>query len=481
MPSSGGALKVVWLLGFAALLALSVRQHRKLSRWAGLQPPVTNDRVMELLRSCKARLNVTCEIKVVTTTLLTTPAVFRFRKPYLLVPTGMLERLDDRELTMIFLHELVHIRHCDILLNWTAIIVRSLHWFNPLVWLAVRRLRADQELVCDARVVCLLAADERRLYGNTLIKLLDDFSEAGLCPSLVPVINSKREIKRRITMIAKFRPTTRAALICFVWFVVALCCFTFTGAADKELSQERPERAKARADSIKEEAFQGLRQLGREVARLDNEIKSTQTKLDSLREELAIPNDFSVTVPAPPIEPEMLRRLEAVRIEAHSLSAKWGTLYQQLKNLPRDELVKAMPTAFPDPLLAELLSKQAMAEQQLTTSRKDLTDENIEVRRLNGLHETITKQIEARLDGVLQGLKTQLAMAEAQYRDVDEQIHAIKIKEAEKEKEQKKYDPYVAMKRNLETQKMRRQAMMMKLAAEAIDVFVPKDEFSEQK
>jgi DNA-directed RNA polymerase subunit beta len=40
---------------------------------------------------------------------------------------------------------------------------------------------------------------------------------------------------------------------------------------------------------------------------------------------------------------------------------------------------------------------------------------------------------------------------------------------------------YVAMKRNLETQKMRRQAMMMKLAAEAIDVFVPKDESSEQK
>jgi bla regulator protein BlaR1 len=169
--------------GFAGLLAVSLRQHRKLSRWAEAQAPVADDRIMALLQNCKTKLNVTCEIKVVTTTLLTTPAVFRFRKPYLLVPTGMLERLDDRELKMIFLHELVHIRHCDILLNWAAIIVRSLHGFNPLVWLAVRRLRADQELVCDARVVCLLAADERRLYGNTLIKLLDDFSEAGLVPA----------------------------------------------------------------------------------------------------------------------------------------------------------------------------------------------------------------------------------------------------------------------------------------------------------
>src|SRR6185369_6627103 len=173
--------------------------------------------------------------------------------------------------------------------------------------------------------------------------------------------------------------------------------------------------AKARADSIKEETFQGLRQLGRELARLDNEIKGTQTKLDSLREELAIPNDFAINDPAPPIEPETLRRLESVRIEAHLLSAKWGTLYQGLTNLSREDLAKTIPTAFPDPLLAELLGKQAMAEQQLTISRKDLTDENIEVRRLNGLHETISKQIEARLDGVLRGLKTQLAAAEAQY------------------------------------------------------------------
>ena len=227
-------------------------------------------------------------------------------------------------------------------------------------------------------------------------------------------------------------------------------------------------------------ASQGIEKLEEELTHQSDELTKLQATVDYLREtnnisDAAVESGFVMT-----LEPETLRRLEAVRIEASSLSAKWGTLYQQLKNLPRDELAKAMPTAFPDPLLADLLSKQAMTEQQLTTSRQDLTDENIEVRRLNGLHETITKQIEARLDGVLQGLKTQLAMAEAQYKDVDEQIHAIKIKEAEKEKEQK-YDPYVAMKRNLETQKMRRQAMMMKLAAEAIDVFVPKDESSEQK
>src|SRR5207249_4057745 len=154
-------------------------------------------------------------------------------KPRFLLPEGAMRKLDDRELRMIFLHELTHVKRGDILLNWIIIFASSLHWFNPLAWLAMRRLRADRELVCDAMVISRLAADERRSYGNTLIKLLDDFSGAGFCPSLAPVINHKHEIKRRVTMIAQFKPVGRVALLLSAVMVVALCCFTFTRAAEK--------------------------------------------------------------------------------------------------------------------------------------------------------------------------------------------------------------------------------------------------------
>jgi hypothetical protein len=55
-------------------------------------------------------------------------------------------------------------------------------------------------------------------------------------------------------MIAKFRPTTRAALICFM-VSSALCCF-ITRAADKELSQgdqsvPKPERIRLRRKLFK--------------------------------------------------------------------------------------------------------------------------------------------------------------------------------------------------------------------------------------
>jgi succinoglycan biosynthesis transport protein ExoP len=220
-----------------------------------------------------------------------------------------------------------------------------------------------------------------------------------------------------------------------------------------------------------ERASQGIEKLEEELTHQNEELTKLQATVDYLREtnnisDAAVESGFVMT-----LEPETLRRLEAVRIEASSLSAKWGTLYRQLKNLPRDELAKAMPTAFPDPLLADLLGKQAMTEQQLTTSSKDLTDENVEVKRLKGLHETISKQIEARLDGVLGGLKTQLAAAEAQYTNAVAQLDAAKKNDIEK---QKQYSTYFTLKRVLETQKKMRDALTMKITAEKIDVRIPR-------
>ena len=483
MPSLGGALKVVWLLGFAGLLALSVRQHRKLSRWAGSQPPVTDDRAMELLRSCKARLNVTCEIKVVTTTLLTTPAVFRFRKPYLLVPTGMLERLDDRELKMIFLHELVHIRHCDILLNWAAIIVRSLHWFNPMVWVTVRRLRADQELVCDARVVCLLAADERRLYGNTLIKLLDDFSEAGLCPSLVPVINSKHEIKRRITMIAKFRPTTRAALIFFMAFLVALGCFTFTRAADKADATPKSESAKkalSREEALqqdRQQVMEGIAFLQKELEAQNKELDARDKELNALRRQLSVPAEIAEGAVAWPVEVASPHKFEEARLEARSTEIRIKALLSQLDELPWERLAKVLPTVSSDLVLGDLLSRKAQAEQQLASLLINRTRENPEVKQVVVLLAKIDEQIKDRVESILAGFRVQAESAKTQGVQLEKELNAIRADVVDKND---RFRPYFSAKRELELKKKMRDAIAMKLTAEKIDINIPRRLLPEQ-
>ena len=190
-------------------------------------------RVLELLESCRAMLGVRRRVIVLAATGLNTPAIFGIAKPRLLVPAGMLQNLDDRELRHVFLHELIHLQRGDLLVNWAMIIIRALHWFNPAVWFAFRRLRAEQELACDAAVMARLAADERRHYGRTLLKLLDDFSPGTLCPGLVPFITTKQLIKRRITMISNFKPAGRLAAALSVVLLLALGSLTFTRAAEE--------------------------------------------------------------------------------------------------------------------------------------------------------------------------------------------------------------------------------------------------------
>ena len=211
-----------WLSGLIVILFVVLRQHGKFSRWIRARPPLDDPRLAALLEECKTSMRVRREVRLIIAPQRMTPALFGLRKPCLLLPDGLIQKLDERELRMVFLHELAHVKHGDILLNWVILFARSLHWFNPLVWLAMRRLRADRELVCDAMVMSHLAVDERRAYGDTLIKLLDDFSDSGFCPSLVPVINHKHEIKRRVTMIAQFKPTSRIAFLFSAAIIIAL-------------------------------------------------------------------------------------------------------------------------------------------------------------------------------------------------------------------------------------------------------------------
>ena len=84
-------------------------------------------------------------------------------------PIIVLGRDSVLDAEMVLTHECVHIRHWDNLLKVLAFGVLSVHWFNPLAWIAVRSFCRDIEMSCDESVLKSIHSDSRKHYAVTIL------------------------------------------------------------------------------------------------------------------------------------------------------------------------------------------------------------------------------------------------------------------------------------------------------------------------
>src|SRR5690606_3837865 len=97
------------------------------------------------------------------------PALIGVLRPRLIVPADFETRFDAQERALILAHEDAHRAGGHAALNAAIELARCLCWFNPLAHVAVRAVREDQELACDAAVIAARPA-ERGAYGRALLK-----------------------------------------------------------------------------------------------------------------------------------------------------------------------------------------------------------------------------------------------------------------------------------------------------------------------
>ncbi len=215
-------LPAVWLTGALAVLSGIVFSNLRL--WRSLRGLrfATDSALLELFEDCRQRMRVRTTVGVVVTDRVKSPLLFGFFRPRVLVPENLIRQIPAEQLRYIFLHELAHLKRHDILVGWLLAFLQALHWFNPFVWWAFSRMRFDRELACDASVLARVPDGERRHYGGTLIGMLERFSHAQHLPAVAGILENGTQLKRRLTMISKFRPPTRLAGIWAVILIVVL-------------------------------------------------------------------------------------------------------------------------------------------------------------------------------------------------------------------------------------------------------------------
>jgi len=75
--------------------------------------------------------------------------LYGIRRPRMLLSTWMIDHLDRQELEAVLMHELVHVRRRDYLLNWVALLLRDAFFYLPTSRIAYRQLHREKELASD--------------------------------------------------------------------------------------------------------------------------------------------------------------------------------------------------------------------------------------------------------------------------------------------------------------------------------------------
>jgi beta-lactamase regulating signal transducer with metallopeptidase domain len=192
-----------WLAGFLLVAgALGAGQLSLRSLRAGSLP--ADEEWQALLRSLRDDLKVRRPVELLQTSEGRMPMTWGSWRPVLLLPDEA-EGWSQERRRVVLLHELAHIKRWDCLTQFIARAACSVYWFNPLVWVAVRRMEAERERACDDLV--LREGCRASLYAEHLLEIARAFRsvshaaaigmarESGLQGRLTAIVDGSRKRK----------------------------------------------------------------------------------------------------------------------------------------------------------------------------------------------------------------------------------------------------------------------------------------------
>ena len=172
-----GYLAVAWIAGMGVMVLYSGLSYWKIKK--------------------KVRISVLLRDNIYIADDIGSPCVIGFDMPNIYLPNG----LGEKEQEYIILHEQHHIKRLDHIVKGISFVALTIHWFNPLVWVAFILACKDMEMSCDEAVIRKLGSDVRADYSASLLTLATGHRIiAG-----TPLAFGEGDTKGRIKNLAKWR------------------------------------------------------------------------------------------------------------------------------------------------------------------------------------------------------------------------------------------------------------------------------------
>jgi len=148
------------------------------------------------------------------------PAIYGVFCPKIIIPKGY----EQRDMNYILAHESAHIQRKDNLWRIVAFISASIHWFNPFVWLFLKKFLEETELACDEQVLVDCGEDEKKAYALALVDCAESMNVF-----VSPFAGAK--IRVRIDRILSYKKLSIISVVSLIVFAIAIGYVLLTNAS----------------------------------------------------------------------------------------------------------------------------------------------------------------------------------------------------------------------------------------------------------
>ncbi len=206
IPGNSWIICLIWAVGFVAVLGWKCLSHLHFRKTIlESAETVTDATVLRIWGEEQTEAMVyrryrgkdpVFYIPIVQSPLVKTPMTIGLWKSsmYMVMPD---RNYAEEELRLIFRHELIHIGRQDSGTKFFLVFCTAMGWFNPLMWMAMRRSTEDLELSCDETVLLQADNTEKWKYARLLLETAGD--DRGFSTCLSATGQSMRYRLRQVT------------------------------------------------------------------------------------------------------------------------------------------------------------------------------------------------------------------------------------------------------------------------------------------
>ncbi len=187
-------ISITWLAGvFFFGIERGLRYYFSLHRMIRWSYPADNEEMQELYFQICRKKHIQDPPRLLVCENLSSPMLAGIRAPGLYVPE---KSFSLEEMEFIFSHELSHYVRHDLWYKMLMLIVTTIYWFNPALYVMQGEAEKDIENLCDGKMAVHYTKKDRLKYGQLLLQIA---AEQNNIPYMsVGFSNGKKVFKDRI-------------------------------------------------------------------------------------------------------------------------------------------------------------------------------------------------------------------------------------------------------------------------------------------